>query len=210
MTRALVTLNVGLYLVGVWQGGGLNAPGGHIYAQLWLDGPQLAAGGWWRLITAAFLQASILHLAFNMLALWWLGSPVELALGRVRYLLVYLVSGLAGSAGALILSPNAITVGASGAIFGLLGAGLVLEWRTTGRLAGSYLTLIVINLAFTVAVPNISVGGHLGGLLAGLLGTALIVRTRRAFRTLDPAVVGLLAIAALSVAVAYATVHGLA
>lgn len=79
-------------------------------------------------------------------SLWWLGSPVELALGRVRYLLLYLVSGLAGSAGALIVTPDAVTLGASGAIFGLLGAGLILEWRSTGSLAGNYLmTLIVIN-----------------------------------------------------------------
>ena len=209
VTKILVALNVGLYLIGVAQGAGINSPGGQIYAKLWLDGPQVAGGGWWRLITAAFLQASILHIAFNMLALWWLGSPVELALGRVRYLLLYLAAGLAGSAGALILTPNAVTVGASGAIFGLLGAGLILEWRATGSLAGNYLTLIVINLAFTVAVPNISIGGHVGGLLAGILGTLLIVSAARGSRHFDPAIIALLAIGALSVAMAYLRVRGL-
>ena len=91
-----------------------------------------------------------------MLALWWLGAPVEMVLGRVRYLGLYIVSGLAGAAGALIANPHAVTVGASGAIFGLLGAGLILEYQATGSLAGNYLTLIVINLAISFAVP-----GHL-------------------------------------------------
>ena len=203
VTRTLVALNVGLYLVGVLQGNGLNEPGGHIYAQLWLDGPEVAGGGWWRLITAAFLQGSVLHLAFNMLALWWLGSRVEFALGRIRYLLLYAASGLAGSAGALLLSPDVVTVGASGAIFGLLGAGLVLEWRATGSLANSYLMLIAVNLLFTVAVPNISIGGHLGGLLAGILATALIVRAGWTFGRLDFTLPGIIGIGALSIAIAY-------
>lgn len=209
MTQVLVVLNVGVYLIGVLQGTGLNNPGGRFYAQLWLDAPEVAGGGWWRLITAAFLQASILHLAFNMLALWWLGPPVELALGRLRYLLLYLASGLAGSAGALMLTPDAVTVGASGAIFGLLGAGLVLERRTTGRLTGNYLTLIVLNLVFTFAVPNISIGGHIGGLVAGVLGTALMVSAPRAFGRLDLAIAGIVAIGALSIAAAYLTVNNI-
>lgn len=209
VTRILVALNVAVYLFGVAQGAGINEPGGLVYGKLWLDGPQVAGGGWWRLLTAAFLQANIVHLASNMLALWWLGSPLELALGRVRYLLLYLASGLAGSAGALIVTPNAVTLGASGAIFGLLGAGLILERRATGTLAGSYLTLIVINLAFTVVVPNISIGGHLGGLIAGILGTLLIVGAGRVRRAFDPAPVGLVVIGALSVAAAYLKVHGL-
>lgn len=210
VTKTLVALNIGLYMIGVAQGAGINDPGGQIYATLWLDAPQVASGGWWRLITAAFLQANLLHIAFNMVALWWLGSPVELALGRARFLLLYLVSGLAGSAGALIVTPDAVTLGASGAIFGLLGAGLILEWRSTGSLAGNYLTLIVVNLAFTVAVPNISVGGHIGGLIAGLLGALLIVNAGRAYRQLDPAILGLVAIGALSVVAAYLKVHGAA
>src|ERR671935_167066 len=82
----------------------------------------------------------------------------------------------AGSAGALVWSPHSITVGASGAIFGLLGAGMILEWMATGSIAGQYLTLIVINLVFTFAVPNISIGGHIGGLIAGALGVLVLAR----------------------------------
>ena len=91
-----------------------------------------------------------------MLALWWLGQPVEAALGRARFLLLYFVAGLAGSAGALLLTPNAVTVGASGAIFGILGALLVLEYQATGSLAGQAMTLIVINLAFSFAFARTS------------------------------------------------------
>src|SRR5207247_8623777 len=118
------------------------------------------------------------HRWLSVLARGWLGAPVGLAIGRVRFLFLYLAAGLAGSAGALIASPNAVTVGASGAIFGLLGAGLILEWRATGRLAGSFLTVIVINLAISAAVPGISIGGHIGGLIGGLVGTAVIVSRR--------------------------------
>ncbi len=104
-----------------------------------------------------------------MLALWWLGSVVEQALGTWRFLLVYFVSGLAGSAGALLLSnPGQLTVGASGAIYGILGALLILEWLQTGSLAGPAMTLIVLNLAFSFAIPGISIGGHLGGLVGGI------------------------------------------
>ena len=115
----------------------------------------------------------------NMLALWWLGQPVEAALGRARFLLLYVVAGIAGSAGALLLNPLSVTVGASGAIFGILGALLVLEYQVTGSLAGQAMTLIVINVAFSFAVSNISIGGHLGGLVAGILGTIAFVGFRR-------------------------------
>ena len=125
-----------------------------------------------------FLHGGLLHLAFNMLALWWLGSIVEQSIGTLRFLLVYFVSGLAGSAGALLLSdPLQITVGASGAIFGIMGALLILEYMQTGSLAGQAMTLIVINLALTFAIPNISVGGHLGGLAGWIAATYALAQT---------------------------------
>ncbi len=89
----------------------------------------MADGEWWRLVTSAFLHANLIHIAFNMLMLWWFGQALESALGRGRFVGVYLVSALAGSAGALLLSPDSYTLGASGAVFGILGAGLVLERR---------------------------------------------------------------------------------
>ena len=104
----------------------------------------------------------------------------------MRFLLLYLVSGLAGSAGALIANPNAVTVGASGAIFGILGAAIVLERQRTYVLGGSALTLLIVNLAFTFAVPGISIGGHLGGLAGGALCDPRALALRQAQRRLQP------------------------
>src|SRR6185312_13617707 len=146
-----------------------NSPGGSLFEKTALYGPLVEHGDWWRLITAAFLHANIVHIGFNMFALWVIGGPVEHYLGRSRFLGLYLVAGLAGSAGALLQSPTGVTVGASGAIFGILGALLILEWQATGKLGGQAMTLIVINLALNFAFNgtggNISIGGHVGGLI---------------------------------------------
>jgi membrane associated rhomboid family serine protease len=194
-TLALIAINVVVYLITVSQGGGLSRPGGSLFEHSWLTGVQVANGDWWRLVTPMFLHASILHLAFNMFALWALGRIVEQALGTWRFLLVYFASGLAGSAGALLLSSSfAVTVGASGAIFGIMGSLLILEWRQTGSFAGQALTLILLNLALTFAIPNISIGGHLGGLIGGILATLALAEAprRRLPAATGPAVVVLI------------------
>src|SRR5919204_5604265 len=171
VTRLLIALNVGVYVLEFIQTGSWTETSGSIFGKGVLYGPAVAQGDWWRLITAAFLHYNAIHLFMNMLGLYWFGTALELRLGAARYLALYLVSGLAGSAGALVLSPLAVTVGASGAIFGILGAMLILEWQTTGRLGGNALTLIVINLPLSFAIANISIGGHVGGLIGGLLAT---------------------------------------
>ena len=104
------------------NGSGFWADRGYFFENGALAGPLVAHGDWWRLFTAAFLHYGPLHLGMNMLALFLIGSVVEQALGHLRFLALYLAAGLAGSAGALLLTPNAPTVGASGAIFGVLGA----------------------------------------------------------------------------------------
>jgi len=219
VTKALIAINLGIYLITAVQGAGLNAPGGALWTKMILWGPFLKQNGeWWRLITAAFLHASVLHIAFNMLALWWIGAPVENYLGRTRYLGLYLVGGLAGSAGALVNSPTIPVVGASGAIFAVLGAMLILEWQATGRLGGNALTLIVINLAlnfaFNGAGGNISIGGHVGGLVGGIVATLAFARWGKghaAYGKLGLAgITGLVGVAAVSVAIAYWKVRGLA
>jgi membrane associated rhomboid family serine protease len=214
VTKALVAMNVGIYLLELGLGGGVNGTGNQIYEKGVLAAPLVDRGDWWRLITAAFLHYGPIHLAFNMLALWWFGSAVEQVLGRGRYLLLYLVSGLAGSAGALLASPNALTVGASGAIFGILGAAIVLERQQTYVLGGSALTLLIVNIAFTFAVPGTSIGGHLGGLAGGALCILALSRFGKgsvAYSRIDAAsVVSLVVIGLLSVAVAYWKVRGYA
>jgi membrane associated rhomboid family serine protease len=208
-TVALVALNVAVYLLTIYDGGGgLDSPGGKIFQDGALVGAAIDLNGdWYRLVTAMFLHAGVLHIAFNMLALYWLGTVVEQAIGTWRFLLVYFVSGLAGSAGALLLTgPFAFTVGASGAIFGIMGALLVLEYVATGTFAGQALTLILLNLALTFAIPNISIGGHLGGLVGGVLATFALIHFRHSRqRWIGPALA--VAVAAASLVVAYARVE---
>jgi membrane associated rhomboid family serine protease len=221
VTKVLIALNVGVFLVNLAQGASLGRNGGELFADGGLtalgtfDGVTLigvAEGEWWRLLTAAFLHGSVIHLGLNMLMLWWIGGPVEEALGRGRFLALYVVSALAGSAGALLASPNAFTVGASGAIFGILGAALVFERQGLHVLGGSALSIIVLNLVLTFAVPNISIGGHLGGLVGGALCGLALSRFGRghAFygRPGVVGVVGVIAVGVASVAVAYWKVRG--
>src|SRR6266702_49126 len=122
VTKTLIAINLVIYLITAVQGNGINAPGGQLAEKFWLYGPEVANGGWWRLITAAFLQASVIHIGFNMYVLWVIGAPVEQYLGRARFIGLYFVSGLAGSAGALLQAPLVPSLGASGAVFGVLGA----------------------------------------------------------------------------------------
>jgi membrane associated rhomboid family serine protease len=214
VTRTLIAINVVVYLITAVQGAGYNAPGGRLFNDMFLYGPFVAHGDWWRLITAAFLHGSILHIGLNMYVLWIIGSPVEQYLGRARFLGLYFVSGLAGSAGALVLTPTALTVGASGAIFGILGALLIIEWQTTGRLAGNAMTWIVINLALSFVISNVSIGGHVGGLIGGILVTLSFAnwgRGHAAYGKIGIAgFAGLVAVAIASVGIAYFKVRGYA
>jgi membrane associated rhomboid family serine protease len=205
-------MNVGIYLLELAAGGDINGTGNRIFTEGALYGPAVAAGDWWRLFTAPFLHYGPIHLAFNMLALWWFGSAVEATVGRGRYLLLYVVSGLAGSAGALLFAPTSVTVGASGAIFGIMGAALVLEQQGTHVFGGGALGIIVLNLVFTFAVPGISIGGHLGGLAGGALGMLALSRFGRTHAVYGRpglvGIVGVLAIGAISIAIAYWRVQG--
>jgi membrane associated rhomboid family serine protease len=213
-TYGLIAANVVVYLVTVAQGLGINNPGGSLFRNWVLFGPAVANGDWWRLITSAFLHGNLIHLGLNMLALYWLGSIVETYLGSLRYLALYLVSGLAGAAGALIVDPAQVTVGASGAIFGILGSLLIIEYQATGQLAGQALTLILINLVFSFAVPGISYGGHLGGLAGGIVAALALSRFGRGHVAYGrPGLVGfagLVIVGAASVAIAYWKVRGYA
>jgi membrane associated rhomboid family serine protease len=230
VTKILIAINVLVYLITVVQGGGgINNPGGHLFREFELLGhlpagvpPEawpygtVASGDWWRLFTAAFLHANLIHLGFNMLALWWIGGPVEEYLGRTRYVMLYIVSGLAGAAGALIHTPTTPVVGASGAIFGILGAMMVLEYQATGRLGGYALTLVVVNLAIGLVYNQtgglISIGGHIGGLIGGILGTLAFARFGRghaAYGRLGlTGAAGLVLVGVASIAIAYWQVRG--
>lgn len=216
VTYTLIAINVAVYLLTVAQGGGsFSSPGGSLFNKTVLYGPFVAHGDWWRLVTAMFLHASLLHIGFNMYALWVIGRIVEQYLGTVRYIGLYFVSGLAGSAGALLQAPHTPILGASGAIFGILGAMLVIEWQVTGSLAGQAAALIAINLVISFVIPGISWGGHVGGLIGGILVMLTYAhwgdRGRAQYGQLGlGGVLGLIVVGAGSVALAYWRVRGYA
>jgi membrane associated rhomboid family serine protease len=177
----LIGLNVAAYLVEIaGGGGGLSGPSHTIVNDFALFGPSVAEGELYRLVTSGFLHASLLHIGFNMLLLYFLGRLLEPALGTSRFVALYFASLLAGSLGALLLDPNALTLGASGAVFGLAGATFVIaRGRGMDAIASEIGFLIVFNLVISFTVSNISIGGHLGGLVGGVICALAIVAGER-------------------------------
>ena len=176
VTQALIAINVAVYFIGLTHSSsdalagstGFSVDGGLIAFKV-------ADGEWYRVITSGFLHAGLIHVGFNMFALWILGSQLEAAIGRVRFAVVYFVSMLAGALGVLIVSPDSLTVGASGAIFGLFGLALAAQRSKGINIWQSGLGgVLLINLLFTFSVPGISIGGHLGGLAGGYLCGVLL------------------------------------
>jgi membrane associated rhomboid family serine protease len=181
---ALIAINVAVFLYEASQGDIRGTRTYEVVFDYGLNAGAVSTGGeWYRVITAAFLHANILHLALNMWALFVFGPLVERSVGRLRFGIIYASALLAGSAGALLLDPKALTVGASGAIYGLMGA-LVVLFRNRGislMQSGLGITLI-LNLVFTLSIANISVGGHLGGFVGGGLATLVIIEGPRYIR----------------------------
>jgi membrane associated rhomboid family serine protease len=166
VTYVLIAICVLLFL---GSGASLGSGGStRVYFDLSLTGPDVAAGDYWRLITAGFLHSGLLHIGFNMYILYWLGTMLEPALGHARFLALYMASLLAGSFGALLVSPDARTVGASGAVFGLMGAAFVMQRaRGIDPMQSGIGPVILFNLVLSFVIPNISIGGHIGGLVGG-------------------------------------------
>lgn len=191
-TKALVAVNVLVFLFT------MSDPG--LERDLALSARTVHAGEWWRLLTAGFVHYGLIHIAFNMLLLYQFGSMLEPALGRTRFLALYFAALLCGSFGAVLLSPNALTGGASGAVFGLVGAAAIgLRQRGVSVWDTGIGGLLVVNLILTFAIPGISVGGHLGGLVGGTLVGAVMLDTRpgrgnAAFSTAVAVAVALLAL----------------
>ena len=184
ITYALIAINVIVFLAegNISFGGG---PTGKIYEEGALIGslrglPEIgvAHGQWWRILTGGFLHENLLHIGFNMYVLYILGLQLEPVLGRLKFASIYAISLLTGSLGALLVSPHDITVGASGAVFGVMGA-FAVELRSRnlpimqGGLGGIG-GLILINLVISFTLPGISWGGHVGGLIGGALVATII------------------------------------
>ncbi|MGH2951678.1 MAG: rhomboid family intramembrane serine protease [Geminicoccales bacterium] len=208
VTYSLIALCV-IAFVAELAGGGASAvegrgtiirDGGLVAFGISVDGAiGVAEGEWYRIVTSAFLHAGILHLGLNMFALYILGTLLEPGIGSARFGGVYAVSVLAGSFGALLLDPNELTVGASGGVFGLMAAAfLIARNRGLDDLASQIGLFVVINLVFTFSIPNISIGGHLGGLVGGGLA-ALLVSALERRRLANAATVEMIAMVVLGV-----------
>lgn len=177
VTPVLIALNVLLYVVTTVQARDpLNNDQASLFGE-WVLWPRAVAGAdqWWRLLTSGFLHYGPIHIGVNMISLWILGRDLERILGRARFTAVYLVALLGGGVSVYLFSDsNQPTAGASGAIYGLLGGLLVVLLRLRLNPMPA-IVMIVFNLILTVSIPNISLFGHLGGLVVGALTTAAIV-----------------------------------
>jgi membrane associated rhomboid family serine protease len=206
-TYTIIAINVAVFLAEGSTGSALGyGGGGTVFNKGALFGPLIAhQHEYWRLVTSGFLHAGFLHLFFNMLFLYFMGPALEQAIGRINFVVVYLVALLGGSFGALLFQPGVPTVGASGAAFGVLAALIVVARARRIPIWSSGLgPLLAINVVFSLSIRGISIGGHLGGIIAGALAGALIVELgeRRRMKTL--ALIGCFALAAASVAGAIA------
>ncbi|MGH8940431.1 MAG: rhomboid family intramembrane serine protease, partial [Actinomycetes bacterium] len=158
--------------------------GGPVFDPVLLQVVGVADNEYYRLLTAAFLHGGLLHLALNMYALYLFGPPLEAALGRVRFVALYVLSALGGSALSYAFSdPSRPALGASGAVFGLLGAYLVVS-RRMGRDASGVMVLLVINFVYGFLVPRIDWRAHLGGLVAGALVALVLAYAPKQHRVL--------------------------
>ncbi len=220
VTQALIAINVVAFLIETASGAPLGGGGG---GSVWfhgsLFGPAITAHNpfpgytgtheYWRLVTSGFLHDGVFHILINMVSLWFVGSALEPAIGRVNFLAVYFVSLLAGSFGALWFQPITPTVGASGAIFGIFGA-LIIVARNRGiPIWQSGLGIVLVfNLVFSLSVRGISVGDHIGGLIGGLITGLLIVEVAERRRMAWAALAGCAVIAVVSVIGALAVASG--
>lgn len=180
VTWLLIGANVGVFVLDAVLGGaagvGLMQGGGPLLEAGFVSADAVAAGEWWRILTSAFLHLGLLHILFNMWALYLFGPLLEQLYGRIEYLAIYLLCAAGGSVLTILAAPDQQAVGASGAIFGLLGLAFAVSRRRhlalprqTRMILGQVGSLLFINLAFTFFIPGISITGHLGGLAVGLV-----------------------------------------
>ena len=210
VTYAIIAINVVVFIAQTIGAGGANdTTASRAYQEGALFGPLVDAGDWWRLVSAAFLHDGPIHLLFNMVGVFFLGQLLEPRLGPVRYLALYVASLLTGSLGVMLLSPDQPTIGASGAVFGLMGATFYMLRRQGIDPMQTFIgPILILNIVITFAFRgSISVGGHLGGLAGGLLAAWLIAQAedRRRAGLGTAACLALAAVAAVAAVVASGT-----
>lgn len=185
MVLTLIVVNTLIYAATVADGGSaLEIQTSRLFGALALAPLEAANDQWWRLVTSGFLHLSLIHLASNMIALWFLGRDLELLLGRSRFCAVYGLSLLGGSTSVMLFSsPQEQVAGASGAIFGLMGGLAVAAFKLRVSLR-PVLMVIALNIVLSVTIPQISLWGHLGGLVTGAVVTAVLIYAPRNRRVL--------------------------
>jgi membrane associated rhomboid family serine protease len=171
LTQSLIVVIVGAFLIQQYLYPDL-------FKQFVLYGPAVKSGEYWRIFTVALLHANWMHLIFNMLALWSIGTPVEQIFGRARFATIFLGSLITASVASAYFGPAALAVGASGAIFGLFGA-LLAVGRRSGVNYQNIMGTVVLNLAITFLVPGIDWRAHVGGLIGGYLIAQGLIAVRR-------------------------------
>ncbi len=183
LTKALMIVNVAVFLWVVADEGRAVSTVGVVsrhQVDLGLTRGFLEQGEWYRLISSGFLHFGVFHLLMNMFLLYQLGQMLEPAIGHVRFALTYLAALLGGSAGAMLLQPSGLHGGASGAVFGLMAAAAVgLQQRGVNPFSTGIGTTLALNLLITFTIPGISIGGHLGGAVAGALCAVFVLDPRR-------------------------------
>ena len=196
-TRVLIALNAFVFLWTLAGSGSLDQR----QFDLGLSLVYVQNGEWYRIVTSGFLHFGLLHVGMNMLLLWQLGQLLEPALGQWRFSLLYFASMFGGAAGALLLTPDGLTGGASGAVFGLMAAAAVgLQQRGVNPMRTGIGGTLVLNLLITFMIPGISIGGHLGGALTGAaVGYAMLeprwTRSSPAIAWIAPVVAMILSVA---------------
>jgi membrane associated rhomboid family serine protease len=180
-TKIIIGINIAAFVaIGIadrrWDGLG------HASANYALAGPEVRNGQWYRLFTYSIVHFGFVHIFFNLLILWMVGRVLEPGAGHLRFALLYVVSVLGGAAGALVFSPHAATGGASGGVFGVATAATIVLYRQGVRFWDTgFGPLLLINLiAVPLVVENVSIGGHIGGMIAGGLATEAMVQARKA------------------------------
>jgi len=214
-TYIFLGLNILIFVLMAFAGGSSSEP--TLLAFGVKSNSEIARGEWWRFVTPIFIHIGMLHLFFNSYALWIVGPQVEKLYGPARFVILYVLTGVAGVYGSYFYHPQSISAGASGAIFGLFGVLLVfgIRYRSSippffKRAVGTgVLPIIVINLIIGFTIPAIDNSAHIGGLLAGALLAALVpfqkpgAETNRFFETLQALILVLIAVCFYEVAVHY-------
>jgi membrane associated rhomboid family serine protease len=211
VTQVLIGLNVIVFLAETAAGAGFSSGGGGwVFNHGDLYGFAIAhQHQYWRLVSSGFLHDGIFHILVNMVSLYFVGRALEPGIGQLKFGVIYVVSLLGGSFGALLFSPGIPTIGASGAIFGIFGA-LIVVARARGISiwqSGLGLTLL-INIVFSLSVSGISIGGHLGGVAGGAICGWLIVQLGERRRMQAAAIAGCALVAVVSVIAAIALSGG--